>query len=407
MDIRSIVPSQLIAESGSDIVVINLGSANLRVGLATEQSPLVIPHCIAHHTPVTAEFVGDRQRKKGSVAEQGVPAKSISALRNAERDGICQMVELQLKMKPFLPDQEGSPNVHRKDWTIIPLNEDESFPWTEVVVKGPLSEIDAQDAKQLIISSNVVEEHHQPTFTALSNMVSEVGMGPNHEQEIRDEAKLKTANDGEQGIVSDMIDETRRHPEVEVVDDAEEETPKESEEIVDYSEAKGKTRNDSDEEIVENSEDETPKESGPASREVFERRTPIGYEQDRPIALEHEVHDGPDLEIHVEVRLEPEDSLKPSNKSILRNPHSNALKYRKYVCGEEALNIAVSEPYVLRRPICRGHLNVTPQYSLQQVCDDLYLIWDWALTEKVSLESKTREQLSAVLVIPDTMDNRG
>lgn len=48
------------------------GSTNLRVGLATEQSPVVVPHCIAHHMPVPAEFVGDKQRKKGSVAEQGV-----------------------------------------------------------------------------------------------------------------------------------------------------------------------------------------------------------------------------------------------------------------------------------------------------------------------------------------------
>lgn len=193
-------------------------------------------------------------------------------------------------------------------------------------------------------------------------MVSELGMGPDHEQEIRNEAKLMIAKDAEEGSVSDMKEETPRLPEEEVVEDSEEENQKESEDIVEDSEAKGKTRKDSDEEIVEDSEEGTPKEPGPVTQEAFARLTPVQYEQDRPTEPKHEVHDGPDLEIHVEVRLEPEDSLKPNIQAIVLN----TLKYRKYICGKEALNIAVSEPYVLRRPICRGHLNVTPRYSLQQ-----------------------------------------
>lgn len=42
-------------------------------------------------------------------------------------------------------------------------------------------------------------------------------------------------------------------------------------------------------------------------------------------------------------------------------------KHRRWICGEEALNIAHCDPYVLRRPIRRGRLNVSKSYPLQQV----------------------------------------
>jgi hypothetical protein len=42
-----------------------------------------------------------------------------------------------------------------------------------------------------------------------------------------------------------------------------------------------------------------------------------------------------------------------------------------------------------------------------QVCDDIYRIWDYVLTEKCYIGSKMRPRLSAVLVVPDTLDNRG
>lgn len=41
--------------------------------------------------------------------------------------------------------------------------------------------------------------------------------------------------------------------------------------------------------------------------------------------------------------------------------------YRKYICGEEALRIPASMPYTLYRPMCRGRLNISSKYSLQQV----------------------------------------
>lgn len=41
--------------------------------------------------------------------------------------------------------------------------------------------------------------------------------------------------------------------------------------------------------------------------------------------------------------------------------------YRKYICGEEALKIPASKPYTLYRPMCRGRLNISSKYSMQQV----------------------------------------
>ncbi|MCO5552041.1 hypothetical protein L7F22_005551 [Adiantum nelumboides] len=79
---------------------------------------------------------------------------------------------------------------------------------------------------------------------------------------------------------------------------------------------------------------------------------------------------------------------------------------RKYICGAEALKIPLTKLYRLRRPICRGRFNVSEHYSFQQVCDDICTIWDWALTKELGLHKKQREQLSAVLVVPDTLDSR-
>ncbi|CAM6084757.1 unnamed protein product [Calypogeia fissa] len=389
MDIRSIAPSQLIAECGSDIVVINFGSANLRIGFATGQSPVVVPHCIAHHVPVP-EFVANKKRKKGSVAEQGVSTKYISAPRKIERDEICQMVELQMKMKPYVSDQEGSPKVPRKDWTSSQLNENESFSWTQVVVNNPPFQSDAQVLKHLSITSSAAEDGHHSTPIKRSTEVTDVG--PDHKEGISDEPKHDIAEEAEPEIVTNANEGAPRNPE--------EETQKESEELIEDSEEQ---RKGPGEEIVKDFEEETLKEPVAETQKVVDTlRDP---ELKSPTEPKLEVHDGPDLEIHVEVRLEPEDS-KSNIDATLQNSELNSIKYRKYICGDEAINIAVSEPYVLRRPICRGHLNVTQQYFLQQVCDDLYSIWDWVLTEKLSLESSTRGQFSVVLVVPDTLDNR-
>lgn len=47
--------------------------------------------------------------------------------------------------------------------------------------------------------------------------------------------------------------------------------------------------------------------------------------------------------------------------------HSSERKYRECIYGEEALKISPTEPYCLRRPIRRGHLNISQYYPMQQV----------------------------------------
>lgn len=42
-----------------------------------------------------------------------------------------------------------------------------------------------------------------------------------------------------------------------------------------------------------------------------------------------------------------------------------------------------------------------------QVLDDLHTIWDWILIEKLHIPRNERNMYSAVLVMPETFDNRG
>ncbi|EFJ12159.1 hypothetical protein SELMODRAFT_425688 [Selaginella moellendorffii] len=107
------------------------------------------------------------------------------------------------------------------------------------------------------------------------------------------------------------------------------------------------------------------------------------------------------------VKCEQEKKLElPWTQVMERANDECAPVYRRCICGEEALRIPASQPYVLRRPMCRGRLNVSPQYPMQQVCDDMYAIWNWVLAEKMLISKAGRRNLSAVLVVPDTFDNR-
>ena len=47
--LKIVVTPQLIAERGSNMVVINPGSASVKIGLASWKTAVVIPHCIAHN----------------------------------------------------------------------------------------------------------------------------------------------------------------------------------------------------------------------------------------------------------------------------------------------------------------------------------------------------------------------
>ncbi|CAL5189475.1 unnamed protein product [Lathyrus oleraceus] len=99
-------------------------------------------------------------------------------------------------------------------------------------------------------------------------------------------------------------------------------------------------------------------------------------------------------------------SLDPKDGSDLKEIGMSNRKFREFICGEEALRISPTEPYCLCRPIRRGHLNISQHYPMQQVLEDLRAIWDWILIEKLHIPRNERNMYSAILVMPETFDNR-
>lgn len=53
---------------------------------------------------------------------------------------------------------------------------------------------------------------------------------------------------------------------------------------------------------------------------------------------------------------------------------SSKHQYRQFIFGEEALKISPMAPYTLRRPIRRGHLNISQHYPMQQVHSHFLLV---------------------------------
>ncbi|CAL1411140.1 unnamed protein product [Linum trigynum] len=243
--LKTVVPSQLIAERGSNIVVINPGSANVRIGVARQDTPSIIPHCIARYT---------NQTPKLNVQDQMLNCQ-VTTAQQMERQKAYDVIASFLKI-PFLDDQVGIP---RKMGRVDGHNhhngrgKDECFAW-----------------------ANVYEQDAKSTST----------------------------------------------PE----------------------------RTTSEDRVGESSE-------------------------------EHRDEDPKQL-------------------------HSTENRLRQFIIGEEALRISPTEPYCVRRPIRRGHLNISQQYPLQQVIEDLHATWDWILTEKLDVPRSHRNMYSVVLVLSETFDTR-
>nr|KYP60796.1 Actin-related protein 9 [Cajanus cajan] len=242
--LKSALPSQIMSERGSNLVVINPGSANIRIGLASQDAPFNIPHCIARHT---------KQVPKRNVIDQMLNSQVTTAQhmdREKAYDVVMQVYFFLINAINFnvLNVQMGrvdglNPHIIRKD---LP------FTWT-----------------------NVYEE-------ATNSSVS-----------------LETSSKDETG-----------------------------------------------------------------------------------------------------------ESLDPKEGTDSKELNASERKFKEFICGEEALRISPNEPYYLCRPIRRGHLNISQHYSMQQVLDDLRTIWDWILIEKLHIPRNERNMYSAVLVMPETFDNR-
>ncbi|XP_059650895.1 actin-related protein 9 [Cornus florida] len=248
--LKSAVPSQLLTERGSNLVVINPGSANIRIGLAQQDTPLNIPHCIARRTS------GANQVPKRNVLDQMLNSQ-VTTAQHMEREKAYDIIASLLKI-PFLDEEVANNSFPRKMGRVdgyTPQNnrKETAFAWT-----------------------NVFEKNSDPT-SALES-----------------------------------------------------------------SSSKG--------------------------------------ESNEPLD-QQEVTGGKEL-------------------------GSSECKFREYICGEEALKISPSEPYCLHRPIRRGHFNISLHYPMQQILEDLHAIWDWILIEKLHIPHSERNMYSAILVVPETFDNR-
>ncbi|CAK9165455.1 unnamed protein product [Ilex paraguariensis] len=245
--LKTVVPSHLLAERGSNLVVINPGSANIRIGLAQQDNPLNIPHCIARRTT---------QVPKRNVQDQMLNSQ-VTTAQHMEREKAYDIIASLLKI-PFLDEEVANNSFPRKMGRVDgypPQNnrKESTFAWTDVL-----------------------EKNTNPSL-ALENSVTKGGTS---------------------------------------------ESPNQQE--------------------------------GTASGEIA----------------------------------------------------SSEWKYREYICGEEALKISPTEPYCLSRPIRRGHLNISQHYPMQQVFEDLHAIWDWILIDKLHIPHSERNMYSAILVVPETFDNR-
>ncbi|XP_010904571.1 actin-related protein 9 [Elaeis guineensis] len=252
--LKTVVPSQLIAERGSNLVVINPGSSNVRIGFAHQQVPFNIPHCIARHVKEQNEG------PKKTVQDQLLNSEAIPA-QQLEREKAYDIIASLLKI-PFL-DEEAAHNSYPLKMGRVDAypphqgKSDTTFTWTDVREKTPSS-----------------------TLAAVGDSAE----------------KLENKGAEEESLVC-------------------------------------KTDN-------------------------------------------------------------------------VREASSEEYTFKEFVCGEEALRISSSEPYCLSRPIRRGHFNVSEHYPLQQVFEDLYTIWSWLLIEKLHIPPADRNLYSAILVVPETFDNR-
>ncbi|KAH9319143.1 hypothetical protein KI387_020912, partial [Taxus chinensis] len=94
--LKSVVPSQLIAERGSNIVVINPGSENIKIGLASWQTPVVIPHCIAHLMKGPMDELAQINKQKW----EQIYTSPVSPAREREREEAYHMITSHLNVQP-------------------------------------------------------------------------------------------------------------------------------------------------------------------------------------------------------------------------------------------------------------------------------------------------------------------
>jgi len=131
--LKTVVPSQLIAEKGSNMVVINPGSANVKIGLASWQTPVVIPHCIAHYMSGPT----DEQAHIAKRNREQIFTSPVSSAQQSEREEAYHMIVSHLKLQPANHERGKESWFRKMDHSDgynsqTKLNEETIFPWTHV-----------------------------------------------------------------------------------------------------------------------------------------------------------------------------------------------------------------------------------------------------------------------------------
>ncbi|KAL5701975.1 Actin-like protein arp9 [Ranunculus cassubicifolius] len=142
--LKSVVPSQLMAERGSNLLVINPGSANVRIGLAQQQIPLNIPHCIAR-------YINDDDENHEPILhlqDQALNSR-VTPGQEVEREKAYDTIASLLKI-PFLDEDVANNSIPRKTVRVDgykPQNtrNDSPLTWTDVTEKNMPVKIETKD----------------------------------------------------------------------------------------------------------------------------------------------------------------------------------------------------------------------------------------------------------------------
>ncbi|GJS37925.1 actin-related protein 9 [Tanacetum coccineum] len=359
---KSVIPSHLFGDRNTNLVVINPGSANIRIGLAQQDVPFNIPHCIARRT------TGANHPPRKNVQDQMLNSQ-VTTAQHVEREKAYDIIASLLKI-PFIDEEAVNNSYPRKTGRVDALSQQNSkkdivFPWTDVFQKSSSSSLP-------------LGVHLFSYLSVCCTYVIDDGAGTTRDYHLGLPVKFKSSTYWYDGIskgpaISLAVASSGPYIFTNI--------------IVPYG---FKTK------VI-----------GPLDRPKFtcrQHNIDVLYSSSAH-ALElsclmiswiyssshkHETNDSPNLQ----------------EGSSVEKPLTSESKYKEYICGEEAMRISPTEPYCLRRPIRRGHLNISLHYSMQQVLEDIQAIWDWILIEKLHIPHSERNMYSALIVVPETFDNR-
>eukprot|EP00899_Mesostigma_viride_P014172 jgi/Mesvir1/22756/Mv14155-RA.1 len=361
-DYKNVPPSQLIAERGANVLVINPGSSFLRIGLASQTSPVEIPHCIARYCTA---------KQASAHVPRVVPQASLDA-----REALCRKLEASLGwVPPSAPSNDADASTGAEVCTLLPEAEDSGWQWTTV--------------------------RTTPAAAVAGKTLTGDGTGS-----AQGPAGSAPIGDAEDGARQNGADSTP------AVADADGDWDREAGAggdvtMVDAQDRGGAARSGPPASSPDHGSEDGgfPTGEGASSGEDGcggQHGDNYGGQLQEDGEEEHPDDDDGMLDAPP-VALGVVSALVPPRSDVSQQDGGG---YRRWVVGEEAARVSPEDPYVLRWPMRRGKFNVGAGYSLQQVLDDMHAIWEKAIRDDLQLTAKDREELAVVLVVPDTLETR-